>query len=103
METLLETVNRELQLSLTANEDDLHRALADAINHLIVHNLPALIQALYRMDVNENKLREALKVQPAVDAGPVMATLVIDRLNEKIRSRREHSFDAGDVEETERW
>ena len=60
------------------------------INDLIEHDFQKLISLLYRVDVPENKLRQMLRDNPGEDAGKIIASLMIERLLQKIRSREEH-------------
>ncbi len=66
----------------------LNRAsLVDAINHLIVHDFEQLVSLLYRIDVNEAKIKLLLQNNPDTNAAELMADAIIDRLAEKERSR----------------
>jgi hypothetical protein len=84
----------------------LEAALAAVINQMILHQYDRLIQLLYRMDIDEKKLKTLLQDHPKTDAGRIMAALVIEREQQKIASREANKFkgnEAEDVEGTERW
>jgi hypothetical protein len=57
--------------------------LATYINDLIVHDFNKLISILYRIDVDEEKLKRVLKENKDKDAGIVIAELIIERQSQK--------------------
>ena len=81
----------------------LHAQLAAYVNQLIISNFDDLIFLLYRVDVNEAKLKALLKANVGLDAGELIATLIIERQVQKIISRREHGRDNNDIKEDESW
>jgi len=70
------------------NEDILSK-LAEEINQLILVNFERLVQLLYRIDVSEMKLKILLKENPDQDAGKIIASLIIERQLQKIKSKNE--------------
>jgi hypothetical protein len=82
---------------------DIHAALAIYINDLILNNFQELVYLLYRVDVSEQKLKILLKENDKADAGNIIATMMIERQIQKIRSRREHKRDNDIIDENERW
>ena len=89
------------QLS-TAERESLEQQLAGYINHLLLHDFKQLIHLLYRVDVSESKLKELLRDHPHTDAGILISQLIIQRQEEKIKTRS--SFQKkNDVDEEERW
>ena len=76
--------------------------LAKQINHLIVHDFSALVQILYRLDVNEARLKMVLSKNPQEDAGKLIAALIIERL--KKREEVKKQFPAQEnIPEEDRW
>ena len=61
------------------------------------------MQSLYRIDVNEKKLEELLKENTKHNAANIIASLVIDRQLQKIKSRQEHRRDINNIDEEEKW
>ena len=59
------------------------------INKLINEDFQALVQLLYRIDVNEEKLKTLLKKNQNIDAAPLIAELIIRRQLEKIKSKKQ--------------
>ncbi|MEO7048504.1 MAG: hypothetical protein ABI091_24610 [Ferruginibacter sp.] len=102
---LLENINQQFALSIPENTDakDLEQLLAERINYLIINDFNWLVQALYRIDVNEKKLELLLKENNKYDAGNIIAALVIERQIQKIKSRQQNYRDDNIINEEERW
>src|SRR5579863_4186645 len=69
--------------------DPLRQKLITLINEIIHEDFNSLIQLLYRIDVDEKKLKRLLKDQPDTDAAVLIAELIIQRQLQKIESRRQ--------------
>jgi hypothetical protein len=76
--------------------------LSRLINDLINDDFEKLVQFLYRLDIDEKKLRKILAANKGEDAGGMIAGLVIERQLQKIRSRREFKRDEN-IDEDEKW
>ncbi len=85
------------------SEPGLHTELATYINNLILENFDQLISLLYRLDVSEQKLKILLKENSEADAGKLIATLIIERQIQKIKSRQEHQRDKNMMDDEEKW
>ena len=57
------------------------------INHLLLHDFNKLAQILYRVDVDEKKLKELLQENIETDAAVIIADLLIQRQKEKIKTK----------------
>jgi hypothetical protein len=77
--------------------------LAQYINGLINHDFHTLISILYRLDINEKKLKELLAAQPAADAGELIAGMIIDRQLQKIILRKQFTQNPGAIAEEDKW
>lgn len=91
-----------LGVSLKADENENIRLIIDRINELLQHDFHALLNILYRIDVNEEKLKSLLKSQPGTDAAALITRLIIERQKEKLRSR-DINKTLGDIPEDEKW
>ena len=104
---LIKEIQSQFELPVVIGDlYQMEQALAEAINEMILHHYDRLIQLLYRMDINEKKLKTLLQEHPQTDAGRIIAALVIEREQQKIASReasRENRDDAGEVDGSERW
>jgi hypothetical protein len=81
----------------------LFREFSDFINHLIRTDFQKLVWLLYRVDVNEKYLKEVLRDNPGKDAGDMIATLILQRQAQKIKSRQENNRDENNISGEERW
>jgi hypothetical protein len=90
---LIPAINKDfsLQLSEASNQDQLLIDVALYINHLIKNDFNKLLTLLYRIDVNENKLKNLLREKPNENAGELIAQLIIERQLQKIKTRWEFS------------
>lgn len=96
-----EPLTGELQKELsiegiqTTSFDELKEKLDMYFNDLIQHDFHKLLSLVYRIDVSEDKLRQVLDKNPDENAGKLISTLVIERLSQKIRSRKEFRSNPG--------
>ena len=102
---LTEIINQELGLLLPEkiSADEMRRRLAIHLNHLIEHDFQKLVSVLYRVDVNEKKLKHLLKENIGEDAGLIIADLIIERQLQKIKSRKEFRRDENNISDEEKW
>jgi hypothetical protein len=101
-EDIIQSVNNDLALDLPQNISlaQLKEQLAAHINHLINHDFQKLVYYLYRIDVNENKMK-ALLQSPHENTGELIAQLIIDRQVEKQKTKQQFK-NKGESNE-ERW
>ena len=93
------------QLALQSSfleKQDIRNDLIHCIHYLFMHDFSKLVQILYRIDVNEAKLKQLLQEQPQTDAAVLIADLLIERQLEKIKTKAS-SPPPGDIAEAERW
>jgi uncharacterized protein YwgA len=92
----------EISLSEAISLEELKQKLSLHINHLINHDFEKLVSLLYRVDVNENKMRRLLEQKRGEDAAGLIADLIIERQMQKIKSRRETKSN-NDIPDDEKW
>ncbi|RYF89807.1 MAG: hypothetical protein EOO03_05135 [Chitinophagaceae bacterium] len=101
-DNILELVKQANALSI--KEPALLQQLTGYVNHLIAHDFERLVSILYRMDVSEKKIREMLQEQGGANAGEHIATMIIERQLQKIKSRQEHTRRDQEYDsDEERW
>lgn len=76
-------------------------SFTEYINYLIHHNFEKLVYVLYRIDVDEMKLRSMLNT--GEDTAPIIAKLVIDRQIAKIKTRESFKTNTNTSDDEERW
>lgn len=79
-------LNRQLSL---VEKEELRNRLAMYVNHLLLQDFNRLVSLLYRVDVNEKKLKDLLQQYPGTDAALIIADLLIRRQEEKIEIRKQ--------------
>jgi hypothetical protein len=103
-EQLIDSLKKDLQIDLASkiSFEKIKEKLAEYINHLINDNFEQLIYILYKVDVNESKLKKLLKENP--DAASVISDLIIERQLQKIKTRKEfRSSDKEKNSDEEKW
>jgi hypothetical protein len=103
---LIENINNSFDLVIPEKADrkELHNILSAYINQLIQNDFQKLVQLLYRIDVNEIKLRQVLKENPDKDAAPIISNLIIERQIQKIKSREQSGqLNSDETNDNERW
>lgn len=101
---LIPAINQSLEISLpdTISSEELRKKLVIYINHLINHDFEKLVFYLYRIDVNEYKMKQLLDQREGENAAGLIADLIIERQLQKIKSRKETSGN-NDIPDDERW
>ena len=81
------------QLSILTEKNEVTREwrqkLAGFINDLVANDFEQLLRILYRVDIDELKLRTVLHQNPDRDAGGLIAELMIERQLQKIHSKKQ--------------
>lgn len=93
----------DLQLADTLTYEELKAKLSSEINHLINNDFEKLVFYLYRIDVNEAKMKYLLDQKQGEDAAGLIAELIIERQLQKIKSRQQFSQRDDDIDSDEKW
>ena len=102
---LIQQVNKELAIALPEiiSIAELQSQLAIHINYLILHHFEQLVSLLYRIDVSETKIKSLLQNQADENAGNLIATLIIERQLQKIKTRKQFSKKDDEFDSEEKW
>lgn len=73
------------------------------VNELITQDFNQLLTLLYRLDINEKKLKQTLADHPDQNAGELIAKLIVDRQEEKKKSREAFKQKDWESSEEEKW
>lgn len=98
IESLL-NLNRQLTVM---QKLEMREPLIDYINYLLIHDFNKLVHVLYRVDVNEQKLKELLKANAQTDASVIIADLLIQRQEEKLKTKEAFKSNR-DIPEEDKW
>lgn len=105
---LIEVLNKELDAAWpnTLSAAELREQLVAFIDQLINKDFQRLLAILYRIDVDEARLRLLLQQQADRPAAEIIADSIIDRQQQKIESRKKFrqppAASSGDAD-AERW
>lgn len=77
--------------------------LTDYCNDLLVHDFPGLVQLLYRVDVPEARLKATLAAAGGEGAGRIMASLMLERVEQIVRVRKQYTRPGKDIPEEDKW
>lgn len=104
-EELIRLLNNELPVEIPAQRSyaEIHTQLSAHINTLIKDDFDKLIVYLYRIDVNEQKLKSLLQQNPDEDADNIIATLIIERQQQKIKTRQQFNNPDNQFNDEEKW
>jgi len=102
---LIPSINQTFQIELPENISfeimkEKHSAY---INNLIETDFEKLVSILYRIDVNEYKLKNMLLENNGEDASKIIADLIIERQMQKIKSRQQYSKRDDNMSDDEKW
>lgn len=102
---LIVLINKELAIELPEkiSMEEIQEKLSAHINRLVQNNFEQLINLLYRIDVSEAKIKSLLQIQPGADAGDMIASLIIERQIQKIKSRQQFKTNNEDFTGEEKW
>jgi hypothetical protein len=73
------------------------------INQLIAKDFAKLVYLLYAVDVSEKKLKQILAEHPNEDAGKLIALLMLERQEQKRKSREQFKQPEQDIPEEDKW
>ena len=90
------------QPPVVMEKDALRQELVILVNDLLVNDFQKLVLLLYRVDVSEKKLKGLIQLHPQTDAAEIIADLLIERQEEKKKSRASFKKDR-DIPEDEKW
>ncbi|MBN8673064.1 MAG: hypothetical protein J0L56_02955 [Chitinophagales bacterium] len=102
---LITGINNSMEIALPEqlSMEELREKLTAHINHLINHDFEKLVFYLYRIDINEAKMKQLLDRQQGEHAAALIADLIIERQLQKNKSRREFRQRDNDISEEEKW
>lgn len=101
---LIATLNIELSLRLAdgVSMNDITERVKEKVSALLQTDFNALVTLLYRIDVDEEKLRLLLETNENREATDIITGLIIERQLQKIKSRRKFKPN-NNISEEEKW
>ena len=83
--------------------EEVRDKLSIHVNELIKNNFETLVALLYKIDIDEEKLKYHLIDHPNEDAGNVIASLIIERLSQKATFRKQFINKPSSSDNEEKW
>jgi hypothetical protein len=84
----------------TSNEEEawatLRKLVAEKVQYLMEHDVEQLKYVLYRLDINERKVKTVLAESPFGEAPAGIAELILKREMEKARTRLQYGTGSSD-------
>ena len=74
-----------------STNDRLKKMLIRRLDELLAHDFNALLNALYRMDVSEHKVKQVLTLSDQEDLSEDLAEMIIERVLQKAATRLAHA------------
>lgn len=80
----------ESELIALDSVDTFKNKLTNIIRYLLDKDFEKLLHAMYRIDINEEKLKTVLASESPEDVAPNLASLIIERELQKVETRRRY-------------
>lgn len=93
----------ETNLIEEASKEKIRQKLIVLLDELIQKDFNALVQLLYRIDVDEKKIRIYLNQNKNVDSASVLADMIIERQLQKVKSRKQFRRKDDAEDDEEKW
>jgi hypothetical protein len=98
-----QSIAQVFALSTIEPKQNFEQILAQQINRLIDQDFQQLLFLLYKVDVDEKKLKRVLQEKKDENAGLLIAQLVIERQKQKLASKASFSPNVDEKTDEERW
>ena len=103
-EAIIKDLNKEWPIELRVEKGStIRELLIKQINELILHDFEKLVFLLYRIDVDEARMRALLANSKQEDTAPLLADLIIERQLQKIKSRQDFTQRDSQISTEEKW
>jgi hypothetical protein len=99
---LLQKSLTDFDLTTCQNSQELLQKLTISINNLILKDFSKLVHILYRLDISEERLKKILQENSSVDAGKLIAEMMIEREMQKLKTRSQTQRRT-DIPDDEKW
>lgn len=73
-----------------SSKEHILEVLTEQVRHLLDHDFQSLLNALYRIDVDEARFKQVLAISPATEVSREVANLIFERIMEKAKFRMKY-------------
>lgn len=88
-----ELLAKDFDLQPRVGEEQIKAALTEALVQLLLHDLEKLWNILYRIDVNERKVKQVFEGNDPKEIAPQLADLIYKRVEQKALTRLRYKAD----------
>jgi hypothetical protein len=102
---IIDTIRTDWSLEIPnkSTEEELVSILSNEVNRLINEDFQQLISLLYRIDINESRLKLLLLENKGSDAGRIIAWMILERQKQKKMTREMYSARENNIPDDEKW
>lgn len=86
----IQSLQKYVEIESSASYESLLTDLTSVVMYLLLHDMEKLLNILYRIDVNEPKVKAAFAQNDPKMIAPVIARLILEREVQKAESRRKY-------------
>jgi len=88
----MDLIPKEFELERMGDHDDeaLFQIILDRVNEMLENDVDLLMSYLYRLDVEENKINNALALDAVLPANEGIARLILDRQKLRLETKRKY-------------
>jgi len=80
----------------TISEEELFRLVTEQVQYMIEHKMDYLLSLMYRLDIDEDKIQQALFDPMIPEPSEALARLIIDRQKQRIMTKNTIKVDKTD-------
>jgi hypothetical protein len=82
-----ELLSKEFGLNQVLDAAQIHEELEARLVYLLLNEMETLLQLLYKIDVDEQKVKAVFALGSAKEIAPALAQLIINRIRQKAETR----------------
>jgi hypothetical protein len=86
----IQSIQKYMEMESTPTNENVLEVLTSSVMYLLLHDMEKLLNILYRIDVNEPKVKAAFAQNNPKLIAPTIAQLILDRELQKAESRRKY-------------
>ncbi|HCP93595.1 MAG TPA: hypothetical protein DIU05_06140 [Bacteroidetes bacterium] len=86
----IQSIQKYMEMESTPTYENVLEVLTSSVMYLLLHDMEKLLNILYRIDVNEPKVKAAFAQNNPKLIAPTIAQLILDRELQKAESRRKY-------------
>ncbi len=91
------------QNQLVLQSPEWYSELQHAVAWLIQHDFNRLVQTLYRIDVDETRLKNVLALEASQPTEDLIAALIVERMIQSLQTKKQWAEKRNDIPDEDRW